>query len=575
MRIRALSTFTDWSGHAGCWGRLGVRKILETLKTAGVRDVYWRVFNGGMAMYPSHVAEVHVPHMYDVWKKNTEYPFPLLQIDHLKEIDFNAYDTIPDAIEIAEEYGMNLYLWYTIYEDSHGRPWRCSFNTDHPEYWHMDREGRSYSGTFDFYFDEVREYKHKIIDELLQYPAKGLMLDLVRHNATPSSDENCVYRFGFNPEIREAYKKEHGADPIDLVADDEKWLAWNRDVNTSMIREIREKMDATETFRELSLMLWPVDYHKWGCFDVPALTEDGSVQMLTTQSLAWSVRPAEAKIHFDSLKSQSKNEDVALLPGLQGYQGLFPDQVEDFVESAEESGAKEVMFYEADHIAKWHLTMAVRAVNLGISFKKRALSASKISNVDDSREIAWDQLPTYKDFLYHRGNLDGTEPSEETVVRIAYDENALYFQFECSEDDVDSLLTPPTPNPRQQFYLDALKSKGTDFNTSAVNLFLDPSRGRQDYHTFGVLPSGESAEACFVDGEWSAQWTCNAEIGDKSWTVSMRIPFQSLGVQAPSSGSEWGVNLSRGVKRNNEVSVWFPCSWQLPLPNELGLLTFE
>ena len=322
-------------------------------------------------------------------------------------------------------------------------------------------------------------------------------------------------------------------------------------------------------------MLWPVDYHRWGCFDVPGLTEDGSVQMLTAQSLAWSVSPAEAKIHFDALKTQTKNADVTLLPGLQGYQGLYPEQVEDFVESAEKAGAEEVMLYEANHLAQWHLTMSIRAVNLGISFKKRALRASKIPNTNDPRMVDWESLPTYQDFLYHCGTLDGTEPSEATVARVAYDDNALFFSFKCSESDIESLLAPTPPNPRQQFYLDALKSKGTDFNTSAVNIFLDPSRGRQNYYTFGVLPTGESAEASFVDGEWSAQWDSHVEIGEKNWIVSLRIPFESLKVPPPSAGNEWSVNLSRGIRRNNEVSIWFPGSWQLPLPNELGLLVFE
>ncbi len=573
MQIRTLTTFTDWTHGGGAWGRTGVRTILETLSKAGIRDVYWRVFNGGLAMYPSEIADVEGPEVYTRWRACAEYPFPMLLRDHLKEVDFNKYNPLPDAIEIAREYDVNLYWWYSIYEDEHGRPFRCSFNEEHPEYWQTDAEGRQYSGTFDWFYDEVREYKLKIIDELLQYPAQGLLLDLVRHNATPSSDADGVHKFGYNPEVRQAFKTEHGRDPMDLQPDDETWLEWKREIQTSLIREIRSRMRATGKFEELSLMLWPLNYRRWGCFDVDALTADGTVAMLAGSSLPYSFRPQEAEIQYNALRQQCRRQETKVLPALFGYRGIFGAQVEEFAESAAAAGADEIMFCEADHIAKWHLLTRVRAINLGISFEERRLQAQP-TEAEDISEVDWSTIPIHQDFLFHSGNLSGGKPSEKTQVQIAYNSEALFFQFTCLDPDPKALLAPAEANPRQQFYLDALKTRVANFYLNAVNVFLDAQNSHQTFHIFAVQPNGSMTQASFVDEDWQADWTASVKVAEDRWMVYMSIPFAALKAAAPSPGDRWGANLTRGIQSHNEVSIWFPASWQQPHPNELGTIEF-
>ena len=390
MHIRAVCTFTDWTAFAGCWGKAGVCRVFEELRIAGVRDVYWRVFNGGLAMYPSRVAEIQTPAVYDAWLAANCYPYSNRPVHYLREIDFSRFDPIAVAIDVAEEFGIRLHLWWSLYEDEHGRPFRNRLNAEHPEYWHTDREGRAYSGTFDWFYDDVREYKLAIADELAQYPIAGLLLDFVRHNATPSADRRGVHRFGYNPEVRDAFRRTHGTDPLNLPADDDVWLAFKRDVRTSLVREIRERVDAAENSRELSLMLWPVNYPRWCCLDVPALTGESSVQMLTAMSLSYSVRPEEAAHHLSVLRAQCRSARVDILPGIAAYNGLQACHVESFVEAAEEAGASGAMLYEADALAKSGLTTAVRAVNLGTPNYGRLLTACRVPastswNLENSR----------------------------------------------------------------------------------------------------------------------------------------------------------------------------------------------
>ena len=109
MKISAITTLTDWTALAGCWGRPGVYRMVELLHIAGVRDVYWRVFNGGMAAYPSRVAQVQDRQAYDEWQRQQAYPQPTLRMAFLKECDFHHYDPIPDAVEAANR-GVFSYL---------------------------------------------------------------------------------------------------------------------------------------------------------------------------------------------------------------------------------------------------------------------------------------------------------------------------------------------------------------------------------------------------------------------------------------------------------------------------------
>ena len=572
MHIRAISTLTDWTARAGCWGKAGVCRIFEELRIAGIRDVYWRAFNGGLAMYPSRVAEVQGPQVYDAYIKHGSYPFANRPVHYLREIDFTRYDAIADAVEAADELGVNLHLWYSIYEDEHGPAFQCVFNREHPEYWHMDREGRGYTGTLDWFFEEVREYKLAVVDELLAYPLKGLLLDLVRHNATASADRDGVHRFGYNPQIREAYQEAHGADPLDLPPDDADWLAFKTEVRTSLIREVRERMDRTDTCRELSLMLWPVDYAQWACFDVPSLTAEGSIQMITASSLPYSFRPEEARVQYEAVEAQTNDDRVAILPGIMAYNGLSGAHVDDFVAAAEEAGAPGVMLYEADALVRLGLTPTVRAINAGKATYRRELTATRVS--DDDTEIDWATVPVFDDFLFHFGPKPEPTPSEKTSVQLAYNSRDLIVRFACEDHDMEAVLAPIEENAQHQYYVNALGQRSPYYDQNSFSVLLDPEHSHEDFYQLGATPRNERTAATFVDETWNAEWASTIDVTATGWTGVIHVPFASLRRAAPQPDDRWGINLLRGIRGLNEISIWFPISGQKPCSNELGHLRF-
>lgn len=573
MKIRAISTFSDWTGLGGCWGKVGVYQIFDSLKVAGITDVYWRVYNGGLAIYPSKVAQVEDKYVYDEWKRQQLYPQLTMSREMIKAIDFNTYDPIADAVEVAEEFGINLYLWYTIYEDDHGGAHMSKYALDHPEYWQMDKRGITYRGTLDWFFDEVREYKLAIVDELLKYKAKGMMLDFVRHNACPSADADGVHRMGYNPEIREHYKKEYGKDPMELPPDDEQWLAFKREIQTSFIKEIWARMGATDTYKELSFMLWPVDYAKWACIDVPSLTEEDAVQMLCCFSLKYSYAPHEILHHHKVLKAQIKSDKVKLLPGLCLYNGIYPPDIDNCAQIAEENGIEELMLYEADKMVKFHLSGNVRAINTGVPNYKRKLKATRVET-DDPDRIDWSNIPEYTEFLFNSGKKADPVPTEKTAAQFAWNDKEVIFRFTSFDSKMNVALTPIPKDPHLQYYLDALGSRTHFIYTDGINLFLDPQLSHQNFYHFCVSPRNDRIQETMVDETWDGEWHSVVKADDEKWVCTIRVPFESVDIKKPEPGDCWGINMMRGIRHAEESNIWFFITWNQPRPEELGLMEF-
>jgi hypothetical protein len=573
MKISALNTFTDWTAIGGAWGTPGVYAILGQMKIAGITDVYWRAFNGGFAMYPSKVAQVEDRYGYDEWQRLLLYPQPTISVEYLKATDFNQYDPLQDAVDIARELGINLYIWYTVYEDDHGGAFLGRFAKEHPEYWQMDREGRSYSGTQDIFYAEVRRHKLAIIDELLAYGARGLLLDYVRHNGCPSADKNGIHRMGYNPEIRASYKSLYGVDPLELAADDATWLAFKRDLQTGFVREVRRKMTSTAPGQELSLMLWPVQSRTWLCLDVPQLSAAGDVDMVTSMSIKYSIRPQEGVDQYHLLKSQVDVSQTRILPGICCYDGNYPGLIDDYVERAEQEGIEEMMLYEADAVTRSKLLTTIRAINLGEPNYTRRLTATYAA-VPSPAEVDWSCVPENTGFLFNYGKKTDQVPSEETSVQIAYTDRELVFRFTCHDANMAVAMAPHAECPEKQYYLDALGSRTAEYYMNSFNVFLDPKHSHQDYIHLGVSPQGERSQQAFSDEEWNGAWEAAVEAQEDRWTGVISIPFASLGVSTPTRGSEWGINLLRGIRAKEETSIWFYILWNLPFADDLGHLRF-
>lgn len=170
-------------------------------------------------------------------------------------------------------------------------------------------------------------------------------------------------------------------------------------------------------------------------------------------------------------------------------------------------------------------------------------------------EDAWRNATAIADFTQQEP-VEGGRPSEETEIRIVFDEDDLYIGA-VFYDDPEGVLA-------YQRQRDA--SLGTDDRFMWIlDTFLD---GRTGYF-FEINPAGLMGDGILTgtggggggggfrggggkawDGIWEARTAMRAD----GWSAEVRIPFRTLNFN-PELDS-WGINFQRTIRRRNEEILW-------------------
>ena len=144
--------------------------------------------------------------------------------------------------------------------------------------------------------------------------------------------------------------------------------------------------------------------------------------------------------------------------------------------------------------------------------------------------------------LTQREPEEGKPASEETVVRILYDEEALYVGARLEDGG-----RVTTRLGRRDDFLDS----------DWFQLWLDPHLDRQSGAGFWVNPSNVQVDMTLFndtwdDWSWDAVWSSATAVDADGWTVEMRIPYSQL--RFPHRAVHvWGFDLGRRIQRSNEV----------------------
>ena len=311
MQVNTISTWNDWAQACGATGPMAVERIFDYLAIARIKRVYWRCFEGGLAIYPSKIAQLfdgnllgNVSTLGDASRRMATLGDGggMVSRHFMKWAKIEEFDPLACAVQVGRDRGIEVCAWFTIYEDDHGGDFGSTFLHDHPEIQNMDRDGRQYPGTVDFFYPHVLDYKLAIVDELLERNVDGILLDMARHNATPSGDENGVHRFGYNPEIRAAFRDQDGRDPLEIAPDDPQWLKFKSDYQSKLFREIRRRVG---DHLRLDLMVpMPFDLYRWLCLDLPTLSQEGQIDLVMPFSVQYTVDPSDIRSDYESLHAQ-------------------------------------------------------------------------------------------------------------------------------------------------------------------------------------------------------------------------------------------------------------------------------
>jgi glycosyl hydrolase family 10 len=374
--LSAPLTHSDWmlKKNGPKWGPEGVRHMLDACKECGWSQVYWRVFDAGVATYkskllrPGDKAETdnyfHPQNEADLAIRQKFSPLAAERaadiLKQLEAMDYAAFDSLTAAIEYGHTIGLKIHAWATINEDDHGWGWSSDYSKAHPQHRWVRRNGNAYRSQLSFAFPEVRAYKLSLIDELLtNYDVDGLFLDWIRTGDVrdnPQTDATGVADSGYEAPNIVAFKKKYGADPHDVPNDDDRWVRVRAEPQTLFMRSVRERVNKHRKRLPIAVMvghLWhyrgmqdPIDGNLRGLLiDVAAWAEEGLMDAAI--AAGYYRAGGNATKAFEALRDETKGK-VDLW-----YYAWVPQTPEEFgreFETARGLAAKRMLFWEADYI---------------------------------------------------------------------------------------------------------------------------------------------------------------------------------------------------------------------------------
>lgn len=143
---------------------------------------------------------------------------------------------------------------------------------------------------------------------------------------------------------------------------------------------------------------------------------------------------------------------------------------------------------------------------------------------------------------------EGELATDQTVVRILFDQENLYFGVYCYQDPEKIVIS----------------SLNRDFTTTDNDVFgvsVDTWHDHRNGFIFFINP-GASKEDIQVsnDGqafsrEWDGIWDVAIQVQEDGWTAEIVIPFKTLGYSSQNDMT-MGINFKRRVRHKNEDSHW-------------------
>lgn len=177
-----------------------------------------------------------------------------------------------------------------------------------------------------------------------------------------------------------------------------------------------------------------------------------------------------------------------------------------------------------------------------------ALRITKTPSIDGVLdEDFWKDAEPAQNFQMFKPG-DGGEEREnmKTVVKIAYDDEAIYFG--ATMYDVNPKAIPLQFGGRDEF-------GQVDFFLISIN----PNNDGQNDTEFVVMSTGAQGDAKVSsmgeDFSWNAVWESDVKINSDSWVAEIKIPYSALRF-SNSTDQTWGVNFHRRINRLNEQYSW-------------------
>ncbi|KAA3609949.1 MAG: hypothetical protein D8M58_08095 [Calditrichaeota bacterium] len=146
-------------------------------------------------------------------------------------------------------------------------------------------------------------------------------------------------------------------------------------------------------------------------------------------------------------------------------------------------------------------------------------------------------------YFKQRDPKEGADPSQKTVVYIAYNDENLYVAARLFDSEPDSIMA-------------RLGRKDQSMDTDLFGFYVDPYYDKRSGFYFGLSAAGTYYDGVLYnddwdDDSWDGVWVGKTTIDENGWNVEMRIPFSQLRFKEETN-IVWGINFIREISRNQE-----------------------
>lgn len=163
-------------------------------------------------------------------------------------------------------------------------------------------------------------------------------------------------------------------------------------------------------------------------------------------------------------------------------------------------------------------------------------------------ETAWDEVEPLPMTMF--SPTFGGQTTERTEVRIAHDDEYLYVSGRMFDSDPSGIRTNTLY--RDLYSGDDLLAvvidSYNDYET-AVWFVTNPAGARNDRTVSNDADFGAGMP---MNSDWNSHWDVATTQTDEGWFAEFRIPFSTLGFQAPAGRATMGLISYRFIARKNE-----------------------
>ena len=172
-------------------------------------------------------------------------------------------------------------------------------------------------------------------------------------------------------------------------------------------------------------------------------------------------------------------------------------------------------------------------------------------------DSAWELVPYTTDYTQLQPNI-GAAPTEQTKMKIIYDDGYIYVAFRCLDQDPDGI--------------EKRLSRRDGFAGDWVEVSFDSYNDDRTAFSFTLTAAGVKADEFIsnngrFDETWNPIWYAKTNIDELGWTAELKIPLSQLRFNSDVD-QVWGLQSKRFYFRNRERSLW-----QEIIPNAPGYVS--